>query len=140
MNRKYAAWITHVEHHRISLLLGEFSGFSFEAQYAVAYVARLRLSASPDMPRSRMGIPGSLRRPFIPVGKQGFGRSLLKRKGFRFSVLSPVADVLCQSAPVKDQFGSLPSPGGAQTRQTEIITANYTTSSRLAARSTQSMS
>lgn len=40
MNRKYAAWIVHVAHHRISLLLGEFSGFSFEAQYAVAYAAK----------------------------------------------------------------------------------------------------
>ena len=33
--------MTHVAHHRISLLLGEFSGFSFEAQYAVAYVAEV---------------------------------------------------------------------------------------------------
>ena len=59
MNRKYAAWITHVAHHRILLVYGRFSGFSYEAQYAVAY-------ASPFAPFGGFGgsamVPGGIPR------------------------------------------------------------------------------
>ena len=74
-----------------------------------------RLSAvSEDLPRSRVGFHGSLVRPSASGRVARFWlRSAVRRRGRRrYANFSPVADVLCPSAHVKDQTAFRRRPAG----------------------------
>ena len=103
-----------------------------------AYASPFALAGSGRQARPLRGhwLLGSSGRPFtsicseqIYIPYRGSALPVLAR-GVRHPAptrVGPVADVLCPSARFKNQSGSSPSPGGAQTRQTEINTADYTT-------------
>ena len=102
MNREYAAWITHLAHHRISLLHKILAVFLLKLLYAVAY-------ASPFAPFGGFGgsaaVPGGIprflgstvsfrsSRKVLAAGSQSFALRLQAARR-RFSILSPVADAL----------------------------------------------
>ena len=116
-----------------------------------------RLSAvSEDLPRSRVEFHGSLVRPSASGRVARFW--LVDHKALRFAykhidwrshraaatrvvrdAASPFRPGLtsCARQPYQRSNRLSPSPGGAQTRQTEINVANYTTFSRTVAHSSQ---
>ena len=124
MNRKHAACdYTRSAPSYFAYCL-KFSGFPRKLLYAVAYASpfapfllrTLRLRRMNRRFRRICRGPGwDSTVPWfdrqLQVESQGFGRPLLKRKGFRFSVLSPVANDVGSSAAIKDQPASpQPSP------------------------------
>ena len=73
MNRKYAAWITHVAHHRISLLLGNLADFHQKLNTLLrtlpGYAFRLRRTCRGPGWES----PAPCADHLLQVGLQGFG-------------------------------------------------------------------
>ena len=145
-------WITHVAHLTYPAFdLKIWSIFHQSQIRKIAYASPFALAGSGRQAWPLRGhwLLGSSGRPFTSICSE---QTDAPRRGSALPVLArgvrhpaptrvwPVADVMCPSAHHKDQSGSSPSSGGAQTRQTEINTADYTTLSRFVARSSQSMS
>ena len=104
MNRKYAAWITHVAHHRIRLWLWRL---------AVSCPSPIRCCVRcPVTPFGFAGlaeVPDGNPRFLAPTVRPGRGTRFWLRRNDNFGQtdfvirFSPVADVLCPSVNIKDQ-------------------------------------